>query len=66
MKHIATSITIVGIWLIATFTILKRDDAQPMTILFYALANTIILGIFGFTAVKHPDEDSEEELSKRE
>lgn len=58
MKYISASITIVGIWVIATATILLRSDASPVVILFYAMVNTLILVMFGFRSVEHPDDGS--------
>lgn len=56
MRHISASITIVGIWVIATVTILSRGDVSPLTVLSYAMVNTLVLALFGFRPVGHPDD----------
>lgn len=56
MKYISASITIVGIWVIATVTILSRSDVAPLTVLSFALVNTLVLALFGFRPLGHPDD----------
>lgn len=55
MKYRSISLAIVGIWVIAAVTIIAREDVSPLTLLIYALVNTIILSLFGFSSPSHPD-----------
>ncbi|MEK7583250.1 MAG: hypothetical protein AAB483_02520 [Patescibacteria group bacterium] len=55
MKYASISITIVGIWIIMTVAILAREDASPIVMMVFALANTVWLAMLGFRAPRHPD-----------
>ena len=55
MKYSSISIAIVGIWILCAVVIMTREDAAPLTLLVYALANTLILSLFGFRNTAHPD-----------
>ncbi len=55
MKYRAISITIVIIWIICAAIIIAREDVSALTILIYALINTVFLALFGFRSPAHPD-----------
>lgn len=59
MKYRSASIAIVGIWIILAITIVSREDVSPMTMLVYALLNTIILTVFGFRSPSHPNNETD-------
>lgn len=61
MKYISTSIAIVGIWVICAATIVLRESASPITLLFYATVNTVMLALFGFQRSRLPEDNDEEE-----
>lgn len=58
MKYRAISLAIVSIWLIAAIVIIVRADASPLTLLIYALVNTVILALFGFRSPSHPSKEA--------